>query len=205
MINNFNTDSNSEKNKEDDSEDSILFKNKDIVMNRVCKNNYTIKYNMENNHIILSKILDFNIIRLVYDLNKDFFENIQLNIIDENNAVIFILVKPLFSDFGMPQRYAHLKVIRHQIDSEFILFNCYKTDDESEFIKSAVLPPNVELLPIDNVKLICKCLNPHHVEFQQNIFYDTRFNIPKFMEKMAGIIFSKMFLRTKQFIENIRM
>ena len=43
MINNFNTDSNSEKNKEDDSEDSILFKNKDIVMNRVCKNNYTIK------------------------------------------------------------------------------------------------------------------------------------------------------------------
>jgi hypothetical protein len=205
MINNFNKEHNSDSDKDNDSDDSILFKNKDIVINRVCKNNYTIKYNMENNHIILSKILDFNIIRLVYDLNKDFFENIQINIIDENNAFLFILVKPLFSDFGMPQRYAHLKIVRHQIDSEYVIFNCHKTEDETEFIKSAVLPPNVELLPIDNIKLICKCLTPHLVEFQQNIFYDTRFNIPKFMEKMAGIIFSKMFLRTKQFIENIRM
>ena len=34
------------------------------------KNNYILTFEMENNHIILSKIIDFNLVKLIYDLNK---------------------------------------------------------------------------------------------------------------------------------------
>ena len=31
-------------------------------------NNYNLSFEMENNHIILSKIIDFNLVKLIYDL-----------------------------------------------------------------------------------------------------------------------------------------
>ena len=38
-------------------------------------NNYNLSFEMENNHIILSKIIDFNLVKLIYDLNVDIFKN----------------------------------------------------------------------------------------------------------------------------------
>ena len=48
------------------------------------QNNYSLTFEMENNHIILSKIIDFNLVKLIYDLNKDIYEKANIKIINEN-------------------------------------------------------------------------------------------------------------------------
>lgn len=178
---------------------NIIVKNKDISMIKLNKNHYKIEYCIENNATYLKNIMDFNIIRLVYDINKEFFEDVKLNIIDENTAQIFVLMKHLFEDFGMPQRYLCLDLKRVSTDEGIIVFSGYPT----EYNTDIKIKENTEPLPLENIKIVCILETDHKINFHQEIIYNQSFNIPKFMEKMAGIIFTKMFLRTKLFIENL--
>ncbi len=183
----------------DDNTNSIIVKNNDIIMQKINKNHYKIEYSIENNATYLKKLLDFNIIKLVYDINKEFFEEVKLEIIDENSAKIFILMKHLFQDFGMPQRYSCLYLNRAIINDSTIVFT--GTPDITSINNNT--RNMTEPLPIENIKVFCTAETEHKINFKQEILYDNEFNIPKFMEKMAGIIITKMFLRAKQFIENL--
>ena len=60
-----------------DSE-TILFDKDGFKFIRVRKNHYKLSFNMENNNIIISKIIDFNLINLIYDLNQDVYEKVNI-------------------------------------------------------------------------------------------------------------------------------
>ena len=45
-----------------------------------------------------------------YEKNKDIYEKTDLIILNENEAEILFIMKNLFPDLGLPQRYAYLKV-----------------------------------------------------------------------------------------------
>jgi hypothetical protein len=195
-------DSNTNTNVEDDS---VIINNKDIVMIKTSKNTYSINYSITNNKMYLWKILDFTIVKILYDLNKDFFETVNLNIIDDNNAKLFILMKPLMADFGVPQRYCYLDLQRERYvpDNIITIFTATPNRNIDEARSISKIPKLAEMLPIKSIKITCENLDEHNVSIEQKICYETFFEIPKFMEKFAGTIFTKMFLRTKQFIENI--
>ena len=169
----------------------------------VClkKNNYSLTFTMENNKIVLSKIIDFNLIKLIYDLNPDVYEKVQ--IVNNNNKdeiILTLLMKHFFEDLGLPQRYSfiHMKKV---VEEDKIKF----TGQSIKTHKPEGMPEDAELMALQNMIAICDIITPHKIYFSFNVIFDGEMNFPPFAEKMVGMILHKIFKRVKQFIENVHL
>jgi hypothetical protein len=155
---------------------------------------------MENNHIILSKIIDFNLVKLIYDLNVDIYEKVNLKIINENEATINLLMKHLFEDLGLPQRFSYVHV-KKTFEPNSISF-------ELQTIKSnrpEGMPLDAELMPMKNMICNCDIITQHKIKFTFNVLFENHMLLPPVVEKIVGLILYKIFNRVKQFIENVRI
>ena len=175
-------------------------KNLQVIKNKT--NDYSILYNIKNPHIYLSQIINLSFVQLIYELNKEVFENCHIEQISENEAKVYILVKHYFKELGLPKRYTYLnlKIVRTDTD---ILFNFSTIYDELPPEK-VNMPSEATLLPMDNMSVNYHILNQHDIDSRHDIKFSAKFQIPDFVEKFSLTLFSKMFIRTKQFIENIR-
>ena len=182
------------------TESQILYSKEGFTFTKNTKNNYSLCFQMQNNHINLSKIIDFNLIKLIYDLNPDIYEKINIQPINENEATVYFLMKHLFEDLGMPQRYSYVHMSRN-IQENNIKFISQSIKD----IKPIGLPIDVELLPIRNMICDCKIVNEHTIHFSCNIIFENTMIVPQIAEKLLGLIINKIFIRVKQFIENIQI
>jgi len=181
-------------------EKSILFDKDGLTFIKIKKNNYNLQFMMENKDIVLSKIIDFGLIKLIYDLNPDVYESVNIEKLAENEVIVNFLMKHFFEDLGLPQRFSfiHMKKIE---EDNIILF-------KTQTIKThrpLDMPEDAELLNMENLTAICEIITPHTILFNFTIVFNSNMIIPKFAEKMVGIIIHKIFKRVKQFIENIRL
>ena len=182
------------------SDNNILYAKEGFVFTKIKENNYKLVFNMENNHINLPKIINFNLIKLIYDLNPDIYEKINLEIINENEVNLISLFKHFCQDLGLPQIYSFLNIKLINEENKIII--------KSQTIYSSkpdIIPNDVELMKMDDNTSICDIITPHKVLFSFNVTLNPKTNIPKFAEKMVGIILFKIFKRVKQFIENVRI
>jgi len=178
--------------------ESVLFIKDGFEFKRTSKNHYTLQFSMENKLIFMSKVIDFNLIKLIYDLNKDIYEKVEFNTFSENETVLTLLIKHLFEDIGLPQRYSVLH-IKRIIDENQITFQSNTIECE----KPSGIPLEAELLLVKNLSCVCNLITPHKVNFSFNIHFGAGVQFPPFAEKMIGMIIYKIFTRVKQFIENI--
>ena len=177
-----------------------LYSKEGFVFTKNEKNSYSLSFEMENKDMILSKIVDFNLVKLIYDLNNDIYEKVNLKIINENEATINLLMKHLFEDLGLPQRfsYVHVKKIYYENRITF----------ESQTINSERpegMPTDAELMPIRKMVSNCDIITPHKIRFTFIILFENHMIVPPVAEKLVGLILYKIFNRVKQFIENVRM
>ena len=180
--------------------EKMLFDKDGFIFSRVKKNNYKMNFTMENNNIILSKIVDFGLIKLIYDLNGDVYEKVSMEKLNDNEVIATLLMKHLFEDLGLPQRFSFIHVKRY-IEDNKIIFN-------SQSIKShrpEGIPQDAELMALQDLTCICDIITPHKIDFSFTILFDTTMNIPPFAEKLVGMVLNKIFKRVKQFIENVRV
>jgi hypothetical protein len=178
----------------------VLLEKDGFIFSRVKKNNYKISFVMENSNIILSKIIDFNLIKLIYDLNGDVYEKVSMESLNENEIVATLLMRPLFQDLGLPQRFSYIH-IKRTVEEKRIVF-------QGQSIRShhpAGIPEDAELMAMDDLTCVCDIMTDHKIKFSFIILFDTTMNFPSFAEKMVGIILNKIFKRVKQFIENVRL
>jgi len=178
----------------------ILFNKEGFTFTRITKNNYNLNFTMENKYIILPKIIDFNLMKLIYDLNTDVYEKVELNVINDYEAVSTMLIKHLFEDLGLPQRYSFINIHKF-IDDDKIIF---KSKSNKNY-KPSWIPENAELMSVNDSTVTCNVITEHKIEFIVNILFEPIMVVPPFAEKMVGMILFKIFKRVKQFIENIRM
>lgn len=164
------------------------------------KNDYSLAFQMENNSILMSNIIDFSLVKLMYDLNVDIYEKVELQKIDDNNAVMNMLMKHLFEDVGLPQRFSYVDIIK-QVEENKVTFRSRSIYSE----QPKGIPENAEQLPIKQMICDCDIITPHRVEFSCNVIFEDHMIIPAFSEKMIGLILFKIFIRVKRFIENVRM
>ena len=82
-------------------------------MNKSTSGEYNIQFYLENDNIKLDNIIDFNLIKLMYELNQDIYEKIDLNIFNDNQATMLAINKHLFQDLGISQKYSHLKISKY--------------------------------------------------------------------------------------------
>ncbi len=180
---------------------NIIVDKKDFKVIKNKTNDYSIMYNIKNKNIYLQKILNFSIIKLICDINKDVFEDCNFELINENEANVYILVKHYFKELGIPKRYLYLNA-KIDITNNSIVFKLKTIYDKLPSINN--FPDNVTILPMDNMIANCDITDHHNVVFINNIFFSASFDIPEFVEKFSLILLSKLFLRIKQFIENIK-
>ncbi len=176
----------------------ILYSKDGFTFSKNCKNNYNLTFQMENNSVILSKIIDFSLIKLIYDLNGDIYERVDLKIINDKQATMNMLMKHLFEDLGLPQRFSYVNIIKEIEENKmtFISQSIYSERPEG-------MPENAEQMPIKNMNCICDIITPQRIGISCNIIFEDYMKVPQFAEKMVGLILFKIFSRVKQFIENV--
>uniref|UniRef100_A0A6C0EUL5 Uncharacterized protein n=1 Tax=viral metagenome TaxID=1070528 RepID=A0A6C0EUL5_9ZZZZ len=183
----------------DQSKQKIIHQKNGIIIKLLDKNKYELSFEIENNNIILTKLINFHLMRVIYEVNKDIFDDFSLDIHSNNEADIFLSFKHFFEDLGFPKRYSLLHVNMHS-DTNSAIFTAntmYNT-----LHKNANANANATILPIDNLEITCKIETAHKIKIVNVITFNSSFEIPGFVEKMSVQIFNKIFLRTKQFIEN---
>lgn len=167
---------------------------------RLEKNKYNLTYSIENRNINLEPLVNFDLIKLIYELNPDIYEKVSLNKHNENEAEITLLMKHFFDDIGFPQKYSHMK-LNKSIYENYV--NFIGTSIFSE--KPSFISNSVEQLPVDNLNIECMLVSPHKVNLNCLIVFNNILVIPSFVEKVMGMIVNKLFNRVKVFIENIKL
>ena len=185
---------------ESNDKPKILLEKDGMKFVKLEKNKYNLSYSIENKTINLEPLINFELIKLIYELNPDIYEKVVLNKFDESEANITLLMKHFFNDLGIPQKYSHMS-LKKKITEQGINFVGASIFSE----KPTYIPSDVELLPIKNLNIDCNVVSPHKVNFNCVIIFHNILIIPSFIEKIMGIIINKVFNRLKKFIENINV
>lgn len=178
-------------------ETRILYKD-GLQITKCATNKYKLRFHLENNKIYIEKIIDFPLIKLLYDLNPDVYEQTNIESICESQAKVTLLLKHFFEDLGMPQRYSYFHMTKH-VERNNITFITKSITTE----KPTGMPIDSELMPIQDLVASFDIVTPHMTTVTFDIWFEKRFNIPVFVEKIIAQILFKVFTRVKQFIENI--
>lgn len=193
-------------------DEKVLYSKKGFLYKRVRENDppttiYSLQFDMETPHLYIETLLDFPMVKLLYDLNHDVYETVHMEVIDDWNARIFLVVKPLFRDAGIPQWYLYIHVQKsfRSATSEqpacvqFFSQPIYHLPADS----SAVCPPKGAIpLPLRENTFECQVMTPHKVSVRVRNQMDTRSTVPPFMENMMGLISFKIFDRFRRFMES---
>jgi hypothetical protein len=169
-----------------------------IKLTKLTSTKLNLTFDINNNNIVLPSIINLDLIQLIVNLNPNIFENIETQTETEINKKINILFKDIFADIGLPQYYISLNINKYVLDTNQIVFNCFLYDNKLDFYSH-----DVELLSIDNIKISIEIINNHFIKINGEITLLENHNIPPFSEKLIGNIIYNIFIRLKQFIENL--
>ena len=73
--------------------------NNGINISILNKNKYEILFDIENPYIILTKLVNFNLAQIIYEVNKDIISDLKIDLKDENEATLYVLLKHFFELF----------------------------------------------------------------------------------------------------------
>ena len=178
----------------------ILYEKDGMKFTKLSDKKYSLDFSMENKNIIMANIIDFNLIKLIYDLNGDIYESVDFNKISENEVIVTLLMKHLFEDLGLPQKYSYLHM-KKSVNDKQIIFRSQSIQSE----RPQGIPDDAELMAMKENIGICDIITPHKIHFSFTVLFEDYVKIPQFAEKMVGLILNKIFKRVKQFIENVRI
>jgi hypothetical protein len=172
-----------------------------IQILKLTDQSFRICFSMENRNIMLNSVLNFDLIKLIYDLNKDICEKVELQKLDESYAIMTLIIKNFFEDLGIPQKFSCLQIHKHVAsaqETEF-LFSTF-TNYKPSWVSS-----DIELAYIEKISMKCFCKTPHELEFDCIVQFPMNQNLPTFVQKMSVMVVQKIINRLKQFIENVKI
>jgi hypothetical protein len=173
----------------------IINKN-NFQFTKLDSNKFNLVFEISNPNIILPKIINFDLINLIYKLNPNVFEQIQTNKINENEININLLLRDLFGELGLPQYYSSLNVIKRENNESNICFECIANIDIN-------VPQGYEPVPLEKVIVNFRIVSDHKVYISCHIILLEDHGLPPFFEKITGNLIYNIFNKVKQFIENI--
>jgi hypothetical protein len=121
---------------------------------------YYTTFEITNNKLNLVDIINFDLLSLVSELNPDIFESITIYKINEEEANVVLVMKHLFKDLGMSQKYLCLNIKLTQPSSQFLKF----TSRSIPFIRPNLLPINAEIMELGRIETMCKIITQNHIQ-----------------------------------------
>jgi hypothetical protein len=181
-------------------ETTVLFDKNGIEFSKVTLNHYNATFSIENETLNLPSIITFDFIKSIYDLSPDIFEHVNLVKINDNEAIVTMLIKHLFQEIGMPQKFIHVHMIKVQSAGTISFIATTVQSERPEHI-----PSGAELMIFNKMVTVCDIITRHKIKLATDIVLDDGRTIQPYIEKFMGTILSKIFKRVKQFIENTRI
>lgn len=178
----------------------IIYEKDGMIFTKIDDKKYCLTFSMENKNILIANIIDFNLFKLIYELNGDIYERVDLQKLNENQALVTLLIRHLFEDLGLPQKYSYLHMTK-TVNNHQIIFRSQSIHSE----RPEGVPDEAELMAMKENIGVCDIVTPHKMNFSFTVQFEDYVEIPQFAEKMVGILLNKIFKRVKQFIENFRM
>ena len=161
-------------------------------------NIFLLQFILENKNKNLHDIININMYSLLFNLNKDNFEKIEIKKwVSPNEVEVLFLFKPFGKDLGIKQKYMYIKTLA-EVKNEKHVYTSFDIDY-----------PNIEeLSKYEKVKnTISTMVINFESDFRININYIFKFELthllPIYMENILGLTMKKMFLSLKNFIEMV--
>jgi hypothetical protein len=173
---------------------NILLDKDGIKLEKQSDGCYYTTFEIINKKLNLVDIINFDLLNLVCELNPDIFESISIDKINEEEANVIIVMKHLFKDLGMPQKYLCLNIQLSHPTSSSLKFTsrsitCKRTD---------LVPSNAEIVELGRIETICKIITQNHISINN---YTYIHNITTtFVDKITASITFKIIKRISKFV-----
>ena len=163
---------------------------------------FTLEFDLYNDKIDLHNVVGFKLYELINAVNKDIVEDVIFTTHpNEGKDYIesLVVLKRFGEEFGIPQKYIFSKTTMIIDDKDTVRF----VAEQKECPNNITLKDNLE--PVTAGKSTLKVVVNNNTSAKVTYNFDLKLddNVPKYMEKMPGLLMKKMFLRLKTFIENL--
>ena len=181
------------------SENKIICSKKNILLT-INNNNkiYNLKFNTISCNISLQKYNNFDIYKLLFELNKDIVESIEIiNLLDENVADVLIILKEIGDSIKIPKNYIYVTIYKKYNNGELIFES--KNNNNIENIKNKIIGCNKCISEHSILKIIN---NNNILNFNYQFKFNMIFQQSNFVNNIIALLIKKVFYKLKLFIEN---
>lgn len=161
---------------------------------------FSMSFNLKNDKVNLKQILNLKLYSLLYELNKDVIEKVEILSETETNSIVLLVFKQFGADFGISKKYICLYTEIETTENEIIMRS--KTADTADIDKKNLtgISKCEELsCPYINLFVSLKSNTEASIEYVFNMQMEEE--LPIYMENMIGMLMKKILLRVKEFIE----
>lgn len=175
-----------------DKDNVILRRNEEL-------NTFSLTFELKNEKIELSKIINLKLYTLLYELNKDIIESVEILSETETESTILLIFKQFGAELGMSQKYMCLHTVMERREGSIIMRSETATSGRDNL--KGVSNCEEIISPYTNLFVRMKSESEAVVDYFFNMKMDDE--MPIYMENMIGILMKKTLLRVKEFIEKI--
>ena len=175
-----------------DKDNVILRRNEEL-------NTFSLTFELKNEKIELSKIINLKLYTLLYELNKDIIESVEILSETETESTILLIFKQFGAELGMSQKYMCLHTVMERREGSIIMRSETATSGRDNL--KGVSNCEEIISPYTNLFVRMKSESEAVVDYFFNMKMDDE--LPIYMENMIGILMKKTLLRVKEFIEKV--
>jgi hypothetical protein len=169
-----------------------------IIFTKLSKNEYTFTTNIINSNMNLKENINIYIFSHFNKFKQDFLDKIDLKIINKEEGFIYFLFKHFFEDLGFPQYYFHKYINLELQDNENIIINF--TSNKLE--KNNIIINETEEFCFDTFQIKFNFKDNNNLNLLLYVEVNENMELYNFIEKIIGVILTKIILILKYIIEN---
>lgn len=142
---------------------------------------------ISNEKLIIKHILNINIFKIFFEVNKNIIDNFEIDILDETNCNIKVLLKHLFVDLGIKQQNMYLNIYHDIINNCFIVKSIEQSNVTNNNNIETIYPNiiiNYDMINDHSYNIIIKISNMHIID--------------KYIQNIIGQILHKLINNLKQ-------
>jgi hypothetical protein len=154
----------------------------------------------------MEKLVGFDLITLIGELNADICQNVQLTKHSDSSAFLTVVLQHFFEDLGCPQVYFQSSIQMHQTTENEMLIYKFTLGQQIVPNKNSHIVPNQCLQAfIENAECVVECISPHTLNIIVNFKINPNQleNVPTFAMTLINTLTLKVLKRVKTFIENM--
>ena len=129
---------------------------------------------------------------------QNFLDKIDLNFINKDEGTILFLFKHFFEDIGFPQYYFHKYAKIEKLDDENIIIHFTSNNLKNNYL----ITDKTEEFCFDQFKIKLNFEDEHNLTGILYVEVNENMELYNFIEKIIGVILTKIILILKYIIEN---